>query len=182
MSKDTQGGFSSYSLDHVALGLLMPGPRHGYDLYREFTEQFHLIWKAGQARFYGMLNQLQADGLLDVTIEPQEGRPPRKVYHLTGAGRSAFLDWLHEPVQSMRGVRVELIAKLRFFNLLRLPGAEQLIDRQIGIFQAMLDEWERDESRSSDPFFDVVREFRIRQAHFLIDWLADCRERITTPS
>jgi DNA-binding PadR family transcriptional regulator len=172
-------GFARYPLDNVALGLLMPGSKHGYGLYQDFEAGFSSIWKAGQTKFYVALSDLEARGLLRATTEPQEGRPARKVYHLEDAGREAFQEWLHRPVESLRTIRVEFMAKLRFFDLLGLAGARRLIDAQIEVLQAMLDEWDRQSSEPQargDTFYaDIVQEFRRQQAIFVIEWLAHCR-------
>jgi DNA-binding PadR family transcriptional regulator len=182
MAEWQHSGFARYPLDNVALGLLMPGPRHGYGLYQDFEKNLGSIWKAGQTKFYVALSDLESRGLLCATTEPQEGRPARKVYHLEETGREAFLAWLHRPAGSMRAVRVEFMAKLRFFDLLGLAGARELIDTQIEVLQAMLDEWEAPTSEESqtggDSFYtDIVQEFRRRQAIFMIEWLMYCGSR-----
>jgi PadR family transcriptional regulator AphA len=173
-------GFTRYPLENVALGLLMAGPKHGYELFQDFVKDFSLIWKAGQTKFYVTLNGLQADNYLQAITEPQTGRPTRKVYHLTPAGEEAFLHWLHQPVKSMRAVRVELIAKMRFFDILELPGAEQLIDAQIDVFQTMLDEWQQrgsvQRAEEANGFYKLVHDYRQQQAGFIIGWLAACKE------
>ena len=180
MTEVKRGGFASYSLEYVALGLLMAGPKHGYGLYQDFTHAFDLIWNAEQAKFYVVLAASEEKGYLEVTTEPQEKRPARKVYHITEAGRKAFLHWLRQPVTSMRAVRVEFIAKLRFYNILKLDGAVQLIDAQIAALQSMLGEWERSPNGQQpdkcDPFHRLVDDFRRRQARFIIEWLAACKE------
>lgn len=169
-----QDGFGSYSLDNAALGLLMSGPKHGYSLYQEFNQVFARIWKAGQANFYAALTGLEAKGYLLSIAEPQGGRPARKVYQLTDVGRDAFLYWLHTPVSSLRAFRVEFIAKLRFFYILHLPGAVELIDGQLALLQRMLDEWRRSSAaqENEDIFPDLVDDFRKRQAEHIVEWLA----------
>ena len=171
-----QGGFTIYPLEFVALGLLMNGPKHGYALYQDFTQAFDLIWHAEQAKFYGVLAALEEKGYLRITTELQEKRPARKVYHITEPGRSAFLGWVRQPVTSMRAVRVEFMAKLRFHSLLELTGVEQLIDNQMAALQAMLKEWEHTEQQERDPIRAWVEDFRRRQAIFMIEWLAVCKE------
>jgi DNA-binding PadR family transcriptional regulator len=187
MADTTHSGFGKYPLPPVALGLLMLGPKHGYELYQDFVagfgsgDSYGAIWKAGQTKFYVTLTALEKEGYLESTLESQEGRPPRKVYHLTNVGRKRFLDWLHQPVNSMRSIRVEFIAKLRFFDLLKLPGVDDLLDAQIEVFHAMLDEWEKPAPVDAvDPFFEVVVDFRKRQAAFLIEWLAACKDRVNS--
>ena len=170
-------GFGKYPLKIAALGLLMSGPKHGYQLHQEFTEAFDQIWKAGQSKFYVALNALEDDGHIHATTESQEGRPARKVYHLTGTGQELFLEWLHQPVESMRAIRVEFIAKLRFFDLLDLPGVEQQIDSQIVVLQAMLNEWEQTAVMDEDgPFPGLIHDFRKQQAEFIIRWLETAKE------
>jgi DNA-binding PadR family transcriptional regulator len=179
MAGKRHSGFARYSLDNVALGLLMPGPKHGYGLYQDFEESFGSIWKAGQTKFYVALGNLETRGLLRATTEPQEGRPARKVYHLEDAGREAFQEWLHQPVESIRAIRVEFMAKLRFFDLLGLTGVRRLIDTQIEVLQGMLDEWDRQTAEpqtDGDSFYtDIVQEFRRQQTIFVIEWLMHCR-------
>ncbi len=178
MVDSQHSGFGRYPIRYAALGLLVPGPRHGYGLYQDFEEGFGSIWKAGQTKFYVALSALQEEGYLSATTEPQENRPARKVYHLTDVGYETFMGWLRQPIGSMRAMRVELLAKLRFFDRLKLPGAVRLIDRQIAILLKMLDEWERKPGSraASDPFYALVDDFRIRQAQFLIEWLEASRE------
>ena len=180
MTEMKRGGFATYSLEYVALGLLMCGPKHGYGLYQDFSRAFDLIWNAEQAKFYVVLAALEDKGYVQVTTELQEKRPARKVYHITDTGRSAFLNWLRQPVTSMRAVRVEFIAKLRFYSLLRLEGADDLIDGQIMALQAMLGEWQQSPHGQGRDRPDLIRtwvdDFRKRQAKFMIEWLTACKE------
>lgn len=169
MSRHKTAGLGTFPLEYAALGLLMEGPQHGYGLYQQFRREMALIWKAGQANFYLALASLETRGLVSAAAEPQEGRPARKVYTLGEAGRAAFLDWLNTPVDSMRSFRVEFIARLRFFTLLNLPGADTLIARQIAIFERLLDEWEA--RPAADLPAAMVADYRKRQARMIVEWL-----------
>lgn len=166
-------GFGSYRIRYLALGLLMDGPGHGYQLDQKLEDDFRMIWRAGQTKLYVTLSGLEEDGLLRSEMEPQENRPDRKIYHLTEQGREKFLSWVEKPVRSMRAVRVELIAKLRFFYLLDLPRVENLIQAQQKIFRDMIQEWEKEKKGEKDPFMAQVYEFRIRQASFINEWLEE---------
>ena len=179
MANRQYSGFATFPLDKAALGLLVVSPKHGYELYRDFVEAFGLIWRAGRSKFYATLSALQGDGCLDVTTEPQEDRPPRKVYQLTDAGRDVFTHWLYQPVRPLRSVRVELLAKLRFFDILGLPDADRLIDAQIATCQAELDHLSQQRSRrletGEDLFCELVYDFRQRQTRFIVEWLDTCK-------
>jgi DNA-binding PadR family transcriptional regulator len=173
LSPKKSSGFGSYPIRYLALGLLMQGPGHGYQLDQDLEDDFGMIWKAGQTKLYVTLSSLEEEGLLASELEPQENRPDRKVYSLTEKGRRAFREWVSQPVPSLRAARVELIAKLRFYDLLGLPGILELIAAQQEILRSMIVEWEAEQGSAEDQFLRHVHEFRIRQARFIIDWLKD---------
>lgn len=173
MAKRKRTGFGNYPLRYLALGLLMGGPAHGYQLDQTLGEVFGMIWKAGQTKLYVTLSNLEKEGALRIEMEEQENRPDRKVYHLTGTGREEFLEWVEKPVSSLQAVRVELLAKLRFYHWLKLPGVKNLVHAQQEIFQIMINEWGEDQKLEGDPFLCQVYDFRINQAQFIVDWLAD---------
>lgn len=181
MPKSTTG-FASFPLENLALGLLMDGPKHGYQLYQDYEHFFRSIWKVGRSKFYAALASLYAAGDLDAVTEPQDDRPPRKIYHLTESGRRRFLDWLYQPVMPIRAVRVELLAKLRFFTLLELPNPERLIDGQIEICQHLLAQQITSiHGATEDPFTDLLFEFRHKQILWILDWLHGCRVHLAEP-
>jgi PadR family transcriptional regulator, regulatory protein AphA len=180
MSK-SEIGFATFSLENLALGLLMQGPRHGYQLYQEYEIFFLPIWTVGRSKFYAALAVLHETGFLAVTTEPQDDRPTRKIYSLTDSGRARFTAWLYEPVTPIRAVRVEFLAKLRFFPLLNLPDAHLLIDAQIAVCRGTLDGWlaVQAAAHNDDPFFALVHDFRRRQIELILDWLAACKRELT---
>lgn len=169
-------------LGYIALGLLMAQPRHGYELYQELRQAFGGVWNAGRSQFYAALADLHAAGFLDMTTQAQESRPPRKVYHLTQVGREAFTRWLYQPVDAPREVRVVLLIKLRFFDLLGLPDVERLLDAQIARCQARLEEEVHraaaHRQAAGGLYRELVHEFRRGQLAAMIEWLHACRQRL----
>ena len=182
MSSKKHTGFGSYPLRYLALGLLMKGPGHGYQLDQTLSGKFGMIWKAGQTKLYVTLSDLEKQGLLRIELERQKTRPDRKVYHLTKQGRETFLDWVGEPVPSLRAVRVELLAKLRFYDWLDLSNAAELIHSQQEIFLKMITEWEEEKDGEKDPFLGLVYDFRISQAQFINKWLETYQKKIIKTS
>jgi DNA-binding PadR family transcriptional regulator len=178
LSPKKRSGFGSYPIRYLALGLLMRGPGHGYQLDQDLEDDFGMIWKAGQTKLYVTLSSLEEEGLLASELEPQENRPDRKVYSLTEKGRRAFRDWVSQPVPSLRATRVELIAKLRFYDLLELPGIRELIKAQQEILRTMTSEWEKEQDEIEDPFLQEVYQFRIQQAEFITDWLEEFQSNL----
>ncbi len=179
---DKQREVTALVLDYIALGLLVPGPNYGYELYHEVTQNFGAVCEVGRSRFYAALAALHDRGYLDLSTEPQEDRPPRKMYRLTDAGREVFNRWLAEPVMPPRLIRVVLLVKLRFFDLLGLPGLGQLIDAQIASCRERRAREDAREVAAADRpdhvFYELVVEFRRKQLDFIIDWLHTCRSRL----
>jgi len=169
-------------LQYAALGLLMAGPRHGYELHGDFVEQFGAIWRAGRSQFYAALKSLEQDDYVGAATIAQESRPPRKVLTIMPAGHDLFLTWLRTPAPHVRQIRVEFLAKLHFYKLLSLDGATDLIDAQIDICAARLDYLQGKVGEAldnDDPFDELVYDFRRRQIGAVIDWLEFCRQQLT---
>ncbi len=162
-------------LDMLALGLLMRGPAHGYRLFAAYRQEFGEIWTAGRSRFYGALGDLPRRRLARAHLEPQAHRPARRTYTITAAGRRQFLAWLHKPVTPLRAVRVVFLAKLRFFELLRLPRTEALLSSQKAACHEGLVHLEQRAALAakseSTRFEEILYTFRVHQARSVLKWL-----------
>ncbi|HEU4582759.1 MAG TPA: PadR family transcriptional regulator [Polyangiaceae bacterium] len=76
------------SLRQAILGFLELEPTTGYTLGQRFSGSVGSFWTATQSQIYRELHQLERDGLAQVEVVPQAGKPPRKVYSLTEPGRA----------------------------------------------------------------------------------------------
>lgn len=164
------------SVGPVLLGLLFPGPKHGYELHQEFTESLGAVWQVGLSQLYAQLKALEDEGLVACQTEVQPNRPARKVYSLTESGRQRFLEWLHEPTPHIRGIRLEFLSRLFLFNRLGLPGLRDLIDRQKALCHDRAETFGRLADEASDPFLRRVYLFRKGQVEAVIHWLDTCVE------
>ena len=45
---------------YPVLGLLMQGPMHGYELYRQYCEDLAPMWRVGIGRVYALLRELES--------------------------------------------------------------------------------------------------------------------------
>jgi PadR family transcriptional regulator AphA len=160
----------------VLLGFLMPGPRHPYELHQEFERDLGKVWRIGRSKLYAQLKLLEQAGLVTVQIEHQPNRPPRNMYHITRAGREAFLNWLHQPTMHVRHIRLEFLARLYFFRRLALPGLEQLVTKQKEIFQPRIESLSRTIAETDDDFWKLVLEFRLSKMEAAVRWLDRCLE------
>lgn len=160
----------------VLLGFLMSAPRHGYELYQEFTRELGRVWDLGLSNLYAQLKQLEEAGLVEVHREQQPSRPPRKVYHLTPEGRTEFLQWVRQPTPHLRHLRVEFLARLYLYRHLALDGLDLLVARQQAVCQAQIGHFERLAGETNDGFRRCVLEFRRGQLQAVVEWLDRCLE------
>jgi PadR family transcriptional regulator AphA len=160
----------------VLLGLLMSEPRHGYELYQEFSCELGRVWDLGLSKLYAQLKQLEEAGLVEAQMQPQPSRPPRKVYQLTPEGCALFMEWVRQPTPYLRHIRVEFLARLYFFHRLGLDGLDGLVARQQGVCQAQIERFDRLIAETDDPFRRCVLEFRRGQLEAVIGWLDRCLE------
>ncbi|EFO29590.1 transcriptional regulator, PadR family protein [Roseibium sp. TrichSKD4] len=86
------------SVRTLCLAILTFGDATGYEIRKESTEgRFSYFDDASFGSIYPALARLEADGMVTVREEQQQGKPARKVYSITEAGRDEFLASLCEP-------------------------------------------------------------------------------------
>lgn len=102
------------SLEHAILGFLAAGPQTGYDLKtRCFDGTLSHAWTADQAQIYRTLDKLLARELVVDELIPQRGKPDRRIYAITDAGRETLAAWLATPVD-LPSPRDALLLRLHF--------------------------------------------------------------------
>ena len=114
----------------VCLGMLTDGEASGYDLKKEFESSFGHFFAAGYGSIYPALNALARDGLVECRCIPQEGKPDRKVYRITQAGREHLLEALDHPCPSHK-VRSEFLATMCFAHLMTREQVETVLDNRV---------------------------------------------------
>ncbi|MGC9521314.1 MAG: PadR family transcriptional regulator [Anaerolineae bacterium] len=93
------------STRHVILGLLAQQPMSGYDIKTLFKGLSWMIDTPSYGSLYPTLHALLDEGLVSVDVEPGDGKPSRKLYSLTPAGREALKEWLSSPSTSELSIR-----------------------------------------------------------------------------
>ncbi|MEW5828305.1 MAG: PadR family transcriptional regulator [Chloroflexota bacterium] len=85
-------------LEHAILGFLGFQAMTGYDLKKNFDRSVANFWSATQSHIYKALDGLEKKGWAESRLIPQEGKPNRKEYQITGPGRSELRRWLTTPL------------------------------------------------------------------------------------
>jgi len=119
------------SIGHTLLGLLEPGPRHGYDLKKAYDEQFGQDRPLHYGQVYSTLSRLLRHGLVEVAgVEAGEG-PERKRYTITDAGVTDVEQWLTTPESPQPYLQNTLYTKV-VLALLSGRDATDVLDAQRG--------------------------------------------------
>lgn len=100
------------ALEHALLVALREQPAAGLELARRFEKSIGFFWHATHQQIYRVLARMEGDGWVTAHTVPQTGRPDKKVYAVSAAGRQVLADWLAEPVGT-EPFRSELAVKLR---------------------------------------------------------------------
>lgn len=168
------------SIELGLLGFLRQGPRHGYAIHQQLSDPAGLgpVWRIKLSQLYALLNKLEEAGYLEANTEPQDGRPPRKLFHLTSAGREAFHTWIQEPVRRGRSLRLEFLIKLYFARLEGDDAAERLLAAQ----REQCRQWLQAEQEIVDEaaaggrrYGRLVHEFRSGQLQAMLHWIDSCQ-------
>jgi DNA-binding PadR family transcriptional regulator len=130
-------GTVEMSVAQTLLGLLEPGPRHGYDLKKAYDDQFGQDRPLAYGQVYSTLSRLLRNGLIEVAgVENGEG-PERKRYTITDAGITDVEKWLSTPESPQPYLQNTLYTKV-VLALLSGRSAQAVLDAQRGEHLTMM--------------------------------------------
>ncbi|MFF3326694.1 PadR family transcriptional regulator [Streptomyces sp. NPDC002889] len=162
------------------LALLTRGPAHGYELKQDLEKLLGAAYpQPNVGQIYVTLGRLEKAGLIEGEDVEQSGRPNKRTYLLTAAGREAVLAWFEETADEPR-VRDEFFMKLALASESGLADAVALINRQRRQYLNTMRELSR---------LAATEERDNRLSHLLIegamlhlqadlDWLERCQEEL----
>ena len=81
-------------LDMCVLASIVRQPSYGYALVEALQAQG--LPAGSEGSMYPVLKRLHRHGLIEAELEPSGAGPARKVYHVTGAGRSVLQVWIDD--------------------------------------------------------------------------------------
>ena len=123
--------------------MLHDEPMTGYDLKTKcFDRSIAHFWPADQAQIYRTLDKMRADGWVEFDVQEQDGRPDRKVYSLTRAGRDELRRWVREARAELPVVREPFLVQLFFAHVLPDEEARALLEDQKRKHEATLARYE----------------------------------------
>ncbi len=177
------------SLPHALLGLIHYGPATGYELKATFDNSIHFFWNATLPQIYRTLSQMEEKGWLTLKVEHQNGKPSRKVYEVTKAGREEFKRWLSEPPE-MPELRNAMLIKIFFGNHMQ-PSQfaahlkawrehhENLLKRYEEEVPSVIQKCVLDTGAVDDaPYWALTLDYGKRMDRMVLEWCDEVLKRI----
>ncbi|KWX23026.1 PadR family transcriptional regulator [Mycolicibacterium wolinskyi] len=175
------------ALPHAILVSLCEQAGSGYELAHRFDRSIGYFWAASHQQIYRTLRAMENDGWVHVTPVVQRGRPDKKVYTVSDAGRAELARWIAEPL-SGRGGSVadnrtrDLAVKVRAAAYGDVDALRSQVDALRAERAALLDTYRGYEKRQfPDPaglsgsalHQYLVLRGGIRAEESAIDWLSE---------
>ncbi|MFR9751657.1 PadR family transcriptional regulator [Nocardia sp. 004] len=100
------------ALEHALLVSLTERAGSGYELARRFDKSIGYFWSATHQQIYRVLKRMEKSGWVHSTAVTQTGKPDKKVYSVSPAGRTELARWIAAP-SDPETPRNELAVKIR---------------------------------------------------------------------
>jgi DNA-binding PadR family transcriptional regulator len=105
------------TLQHALLGLLARRPLSGWEILKRFGRSVVFFWNAKRSQIYAELRRMEERGLLASSLTVQQGRPNKRHYEITAAGREALRTWLDRPT-AVAPIKDEMLLRTFYADLL----------------------------------------------------------------
>ena len=162
--------------DYPVLGVLSLAPVHGYDVWRYLKSNLGNVWHMKRSQVYGLLSQMEREGLVSHERVDQINLPARKVFSLTAQGQETFDRWIREPVRNVRDFRLEFPTKFHFARARSPAVARELIENQVRVCQSKRLELDKARACSASEVERHVVAYRIGIVDATVKWLKDLLE------
>lgn len=158
-------------LELATLGLLQKEPLHGYELKQRLERFMSGCISVNYGAIYPLLQRLEKQGLLTLSICEGETGGRRKIYEITEKGRNRFLEkMLEHPRESWVNARSRFMIKFVFFSHLLSSQRIYLIEQRLVVCRTRLAE-EKNELQLNDYYFATAYSRYLSVIHSEIEWL-----------
>ena len=168
------------------LGLLSMGPMSGYAIRQRIEESIGNFWSESYGQIYPALKRLVQDGLAELAPEKgHAGRPERKVYRLTAAGRTRLRAWLKTP-STGRVPRNEMLLKLFFAGQsgtgtarAQVEAFREEVEASLARYGVIQRRFASEYGRYADaPFWRMTLEYGVAEGRGLLGWCERTLEQL----
>lgn len=162
----------------MLLGLLEPGPAHGYTLKQQYDRHFGRVKPVPFGQVYASLARFERDGLAEVvTVEAGEG-PARKKYAISPSGVSAVEDWMYTADEPTTFAASSLLAKTTL-ALMSARSAGTVLDAQRTVHMRRMRELTARRREAAVPELLAIT-YELNHLDADLRWIEEAGRRLTT--
>lgn len=144
----------------ILLGMLISGPKHGYDLEQTIKATRMRDWaKIGASTIFATLRRLNQQGMLTIRQEQHGRRPVRNVYGITNEGREAFKEALVNSSSDMTPLYSSRVTAAVFAADLLPDIAEKMIKESLRELRVMQRRITEDLISKENPIEYVLQDY-----------------------
>ena len=163
--------------EFLFLGLLVEGPKHGYEIKLELEENLSPQIGLKIKSIYYPLQQMEADGLVEKEIGRREGRFPQKyVYRITPKGKKKFNELIELSFLSVERPFFQLDLALYFLPLVDKSMAKRRLKARSALLKRVKRELTLLQSNAKTNILSLILqhdldlvEAEINSTHKIID-------------
>ncbi|MEP6480878.1 MAG: PadR family transcriptional regulator [Rhodoglobus sp.] len=133
------------AVEIIMLSVLRAGAVHGYELKRRV--QRTTLSALSNNSLYPILRRFEEAGIVTRSDEPQSGKPDRKVYTITDAGRAMLTDLISTLPAKLAANDEEFLVRVSFFHELQpaqrlaiLAARSAMLDATLGRVRTLIAE------------------------------------------
>lgn len=168
------------------LGILSLGPQSGYEIKQLIEESLAHFWQEGYGQIYPNLKKLVEKGLATVRTEHQDGKPDKKIYTLTDAGKQELNAWLKTPIEALPKEKHEILLKLFFGrnvpvddNLSHVKRHQDRMHELFSIYKHVEERLQKNGSENLDTVYHLITvRSGILTAKAVLAWCAETIETL----
>ena len=178
------------SLPYGLLGLLTYHESTGYDLSKRFEISLNNFWHAQSSQIYRELKRMEVAGWVCSRKIIQEGRPNKRMYEITDAGREALAKWLANGKIEFNNNHVELLIRVFLgtaapeatLNLLKecrdmcrmsLQRFEYVNNQNIAEYASLVDNGE-----ANSKYWRMTMEYGLAMTKATLEWAENCIQQL----
>jgi DNA-binding PadR family transcriptional regulator len=150
--------------DILILALLRQRPHHGYEIKKAIGRSMAGMVSLNNKTLYLTLKRFEEIGAVTREVQPQAGKPPRHIYHLTDRGVELLTAYLRDFGPEQARVDAEFFTRVSFFDFLEVPERREILQQRLAYLEACLD-YVRSLHQIAEEDEDYVRSIVLTPVH-----------------
>jgi len=140
-------------------------------MIRRLNEGIGSVWRLGKSQVYALLAKLEREGFVIHERVGQDNLPAKNIFSLTPEGIQVAKEWLEQPVNHFRDIRLQFVTKLWFVRQ-AFPDRERLlIEKQLGVCREKATRFEGLRESCDNQVEALSFDFRITVIKATVSWL-----------